>query len=60
MPWTDFGLRTGLEKGVHTQGADPPPLPLHVGTGGKNHLNEKITPSSPLGLARDIAKPYQI
>ncbi len=44
------------------QGADPSPPPLNVATGGKNLLNEeiKLPPSSPLGQASDIAKPYQI
>ncbi len=27
-----------------------PPLPLHVGTAGKNNLNEKITPLFPTGI----------
>jgi hypothetical protein len=32
------------------QGADPPPpLPLRVVQANRNHLNEKITSSSPLG-----------
>ncbi len=42
-----------LGSWVHTQGADPPPLPLHVGTAGKNHLNELITL-----LATGIGKRY--
>ncbi len=41
-------------------GRQPTPLHLHVATAGKNHLNEEITPSSPLGQASDIANPYQI
>jgi hypothetical protein len=31
------------------QGADHP-LPLHVATAGKNHLNEEITPLLPTGI----------
>jgi hypothetical protein len=38
-------------------GCRPPPLPLLVAKAGRNHLNEEITP---LGLASDVAKPYQI
>ncbi len=49
-----------VRVGVKSQGADPSPLPLHVATASKNHLNEEITPSSPLGFGRDVAKPYQI
>jgi hypothetical protein len=33
------------------QGVDPPPLPLHVATAGKNHLNKEITPLLPTGIA---------
>ncbi len=45
-----------VRLGLKSQGADPSPLPLHVATAGKNHLNKEITPSSPLGFARDVAK----
>jgi hypothetical protein len=30
------------------QGAEPLPLPLRVKKAGRNHMNEEITPSSPL------------
>jgi hypothetical protein len=44
----------------YLQGADPSPLHLRVAKAGKNNLNEEITPSSPLGKVRDIAKQYLI
>jgi len=37
----------------------PPPSPLFAKE-GRHHLNEEFTPLLPQGLARDIAKPYQI
>jgi hypothetical protein len=43
------------------QGADPPPpFLIQVAKTGKNHMNEEITPSSPLRQASDIAKPYKL
>ncbi len=42
----------------------PSPVPLRVAKTGKNHLNEVIIPPPPpllpTGIARDLAKPYQI
>jgi hypothetical protein len=38
----------------------PTPPPFLYAKAGRNNLNEKITPLVPQGLARDIAKPYQI
>jgi hypothetical protein len=39
----------------------PLPLPLYVAKAGRNNLNEEMSPPpSPLGLASDVAKPYQI
>jgi hypothetical protein len=48
--------------GCMPQGADTSPPPLHVATANNNHLNEEIGPITPcpLGMASDIAKPYQI
>jgi hypothetical protein len=42
-------------------GADSPP-PLHLGAAkaGRNHMNTQNTLLSPLGWARDIAKPDQL
>jgi hypothetical protein len=36
-------------NGHRAQGADPSPLPVHVATAGKNHLNEEIAPLLPTG-----------
>ncbi len=44
----DAGLKV-KEIELCAQGADPPPLLLRVAKAGRNHLNEEITPSSPLG-----------
>ncbi len=41
---------TAVLIGWDPQGADPPPLPLHVATASKNHLNEGITPLLPTVL----------
>jgi hypothetical protein len=36
------------DRSVHrAQGDNPIPLPLHVATAGKNHLNEEIAPLLP-------------
>jgi hypothetical protein len=47
--------------GSNSQGASPPP-PFLYAKKGRHHLNKEFTPLLPhgLGLARDIAKPYQI
>jgi hypothetical protein len=34
---------------IVTHRVPTPPLPLHVGTAGKNNLNEEIPPPPPLG-----------
>ncbi len=44
------GERVGLCDNQDSQGADPPPLSLHVGAADKNDLNEEISPLLPTGI----------
>jgi hypothetical protein len=43
---------------IRITGCRPPPL--REAKAGRIHLSQRITPSSPLGYASDIAKLYQI
>ncbi len=36
------------------------PPPFNVAKAGRNNLKRELPPSSPLGQASDVAKPYQI
>jgi hypothetical protein len=38
------------------EGADSPPLPLHVATAGKNHLNKEITPLLHTGIGEQYCQ----
>jgi hypothetical protein len=62
-PASTVGAPRNIREGPANVGSTglrlPPPF-LREAKTGKNHLNEKITPSSPLVSARDLAKPYQI
>ncbi len=42
---------------LHSQGADPLPLPLRVAKAGRNHLNEEISQITPL-LPTGIGERY--
>ncbi len=51
---------SGFEYALNHRILTLSPLPLRVAKASRNHLNVKITPSFPLGLASDIAKLYKI